>query len=270
MAPVYATLLFLVVTFGNLFGKIVNGYEPQLPATIEALYNLNSLLSRSADLEDEQERRLRLKMKSSEDFVVGYELTRELIDRLRSISPDIYHEMDGLKDKRGRPTDVYVRLIPWQEPKLHHAASFFSAAAIDADASVSIYGDFSVTINIWRTDNALILLCHELGHVRYIVPNLAEYCKFYNRNYINPHFDLNLIGHHYKDLSGKSAKQFEKRFLNDRSAWRKQSANTQEPFHTLAVRIRRLIRKTDISDVYPGLARPVASKKKNLRAEPGR
>ena len=42
----------------------------------------------------------------------------------------------------------------------------------DNDASYSEYGDRTVSITIWIMDNALTILSHELGHVKYRYPTL--------------------------------------------------------------------------------------------------
>jgi hypothetical protein len=58
--------------------------------------------------------------------------------------------MDNLKDKRGRITDIYVKLIPREKATTPlMGASFFLQNKDDRDAHNSRYGPHSVSIEIW-------------------------------------------------------------------------------------------------------------------------
>lgn len=258
------TLIVLLQLFllGHAFAKIRNGYAHEIPSALETLYNLKSHLAREPDLPTEQRKWAELKIRVSINLITSYEVTEELLNRLKEIAPEIYYEMDMLKDRRGRPTDIYVRLnLDNTATQPHHAASFFSTAtSVDADANVSVYGPFSVAVNIWRMDNALLLLCHELGHVRHIVPNLAEYSKFYKRQYSNRYANLSYIGHHNRDKSGKLAKKFEVEFLSARSAWKKNNNDRHGSLYTMSVQIRKDLRNADLTHRYRQLSRQVAKK----------
>ncbi len=75
----------------------------------------------------------------------------------------------------------------------------------DPDGYLSEYGDHTVSVKIWIVNNALLVLAHELGHVKYQVPHLAHYFEFYKKNYFGIMNDSNHIGHNPSDPSGKSA-----------------------------------------------------------------
>ena len=53
----------------------------------------------------------------------------------------------------------------------------------DKDAYQSEYGKFTVSVKVWIVPRALLVLAHELGHVKYQVPNLASYFEFYKKHY---------------------------------------------------------------------------------------
>ena len=179
-------------------------------------------------------------------YISNYELTEELIHRLRIISPGIFMETDNLLDKRGRPTDIYVKLIPKESARIPlEAASFFAQAPLNEDANRSEYGDYSVAVDICFSDNAVFLLSQELGHIQYIVPNLATYCKFYNKHYANNRISLGYIGHLKFDPSGKSAKTFERRFVGDEKNYYKNGGKKQVTFYTLLIRSRKAMRHSE-------------------------
>jgi len=56
----------------------------------------------------------------------------------------------------------------------------------------------------------LQVLSHELGHVKYQIPNLATYMTFYKKCYQDQ--ESNCIGHNPADPSGKTAVEAEKSF----------------------------------------------------------
>jgi hypothetical protein len=148
--------------------------------------------------------------------IVLYELTEELIYQLKVISPRIYSQSDTLRDKQGRPTDIYVKLIPKDSSRVKlAAASYVWQAAFDKDLSFSEYGQRSASIEIWMCDRALFLFGHELGHINYIIPHLASYTNFYKNTYV-PQSKLSYVGHNRFDVSGRSADLFHAMLFQDR------------------------------------------------------
>lgn len=230
------TVLSVVVASG----KIRNGYESKLAAAMNSLRQLHALLLADPDMPSLKKQKVRSEIYAVVAFISCYQLTEKLLTQLRMISPEIYSALDTIPDKRGRPTDIYVRLVP---PEMSHSPleglSISSQATCDEDANHSEYGDYSVSIKVWILDKSLLLLCHELGHVRYVIPNLAEYCRFYARTYSNQRIGLSYIGHDARDKSGKSADAFVRQYIRDKGAFKRASGTRPEPTFALLRRIER-------------------------------
>lgn len=242
----YLLVAFLVISFVPLFGKIKNGYESQLLNAKESLRVLTSLLLQGKDITLAKKQKMKYEIDNLTSYILYYELTEELLHQLKKVSPEIFYEIDNLRDKRGRPTDIMVKFIPKALAAVPlRAASFFAKSPIDEDACHSSYGEYTVAIDISLCEKSLALFCHELGHVRYIVPNLASFRTFYYNKYSSADFVNQLIGHHSHDPSGHSANVFERRFCKDNSARvRRGGEKLESPFSIL-----RKIRKTQYLDI---------------------
>lgn len=242
-------VILCVLSFNQLFGRIKNGYESQLQSNTLSLRKLNLLLLEDKDMSFIQRLRIKSEIENLINDITCYELTEELIHQLKMISPDTYFEMESIKDKRGRATDVYVKLIPRGKSKVNlRAASFLSQASADEDANYSEYGELSVSVEICIDNNALYLLSHELGHLSYIVPNLATYAKFYEKQYANSKASgLIYIGHGRRDLSGKLASTFERRYVHDRAIYLENGGKKPEVFVSHFIRIKRTIGNLEVA-----------------------
>lgn len=208
---------------GNTFGKIRNGYAPNLKRNLDTLQKLKARLSEQMQSAIER-RRILTEIGKIKDYLAYYELTEAILGQLKMLSGEIYKELDGIRDRKQRITDIYVKLVPKEDAKIKFsAASFIGRSSRDEDASFSEFGKYSVSMDVWITGNALQELYHELGHVKYIIPNLAAYSAFYDKHYAQPEVNALSIGHHRTDLSGKSALDFEGRFKLDRSSYIKNS-----------------------------------------------
>lgn len=248
-------LLLSVLSCGELFGKIRNGYESQLYSCKLSLHGLNMELLTRPDLSREKRLRIESKIEYLVNFISYYELTAELLRQFRMVAPGIYLEIDSLVDHRGRPTDVYVRLMPREKLRTQmKAATFVARSLIDEDATVSEYGDFSVAVDIGINDNALHLLSHELGHIRYIIPNLAVYSKFYDKHYVKARVKSDFMGHKPQDVSGKYANAFERRFTEEKERYYFYGGIKPESPYTLVNRIRRNVRDTEGAHPLPTIA----------------
>ena len=246
MKTIYLIIPLCILSFSPLFGRIMNGYEPQVQSNKISLQKLRMLLYEKKNMSVAQTLRVKSEIENLTNYICYYELTKELLHQLRIVSPAIFHEADNLEDKRGRPTDIYVKLIPKELARIQlKAASFLSQASIDEDANHSVYGDYSVAVDIWFSNNALFLLSHELGHLKYIVPNLATYCKFYNKHYYKGRVNLDQIGHFRFDPSGKCANTFEKRFLEDEKTYLKKADKKPADFFSRMTRIRKAMRNSE-------------------------
>jgi len=210
-------VLFIIMfdlSFCIVFGKIKNGYESQLKNSEEALQKLHAMLQDNSELSGAQRRKIKSRIEDMEDHILYYHLTEELLHQLKIVSPDIHSEMDTIKDKKGRATDVYVKVIPLEQATIDlEGATFFSQASGDEDKSTSEYGEGTISIRILITSNLIVVLCHELGHVKHIVPNLAHYMKFHKIHYA--HLNFWYMGHDIDDRSGVSAEAYESKFRKD-------------------------------------------------------
>ncbi|MFO7259370.1 MAG: hypothetical protein DIU61_016850 [Bacteroidota bacterium] len=231
-------------------GKFRNGHESRLRHAQDSLPILRQQLATSKGLSLYEKQRLKSRIAELKRVVIYHELTRDLLDRLKVISPGLYYEMNDLRDRRGRPTDIYVRLIPKQSSRVPFAAaSILSNTGIDRDAPTSEHGTHSVAVDLWISERALLMLSHELGHLSYIVPNLAHYSEFYRKHYRNSR-NLSRIGHLSTDNSGQCARDFEKRYVTDYRTYAKQFGRPPSILSTHA-RVRRELRDRPPSTPAP-------------------
>ena len=228
---------------GHMFGRIRNGYESDLEKSHASLQRLNSVLLQDRTIPASKRLILKSRIETLITYITCYTLTEELIDRFRQVAPDIFNELDNITDRRGRPTDVYIKMVPRDKSRTDlHAASFFKQSLIDEDANHSEHGDHSVSIDVWIDDNALFLLGHEFGHVKYIVPNLSNYVKFYEQRYSRSRIPTGFHGHGAGDQSGKCALLYEKKFMASKKIYAENGGIKHESFTTLYTRHRRDIK----------------------------
>jgi len=158
-----------------------------------------------------------LSIKSIENHLAYHELTEKLLAQFMLIAPEIYNEIETIVDSNGRPVDVYIKFVPCNSTKVEAwGITYIGQAKDDKDMYLSEYGEGTVSVKIWAVPKALFVLAHELGHIKYQVPNLASYMDYYVDNY-GPEGgqESNYIGHIQKDPSGISAgddRRFRKQF----------------------------------------------------------
>lgn len=235
--------LFLLIAFffHPSFGRIRNGYEEGIENSRTSLQNLYMML-REGNLTITEKLSLKPKVEKLVNYISYYELTDEFIRQFRIVAPIIFTELDNIKDKKERNTDVYIRLVSEDQARTSMvAASFFERMAEDEDANVSRYGPYSVSVDISIGENALFLLSHELGHIRYIVPNLATYFKFYDWNYRNV-TSINNMGHSANDPSGQYSHIFERRFLDEKKTYLRNGGKKPMSLFPLLTQIRKSTR----------------------------
>jgi len=253
MKAICFLIIIVLCSSGYLLGKIKNGYEGDLQNAKASLKNLNKLLLEGRDLTVWERAGIKTQIKNLVSYILYYELTEELLFQLQTISPVVFKEMDDVRDKEGRTTDVYVKLVPEEKAMVWlDAASFFKQSPDDEHANLSEYGLYTVSVQIRIAEKALFLLFHELGHIKYVVPNLASYSKFYARHYERLSSDFRHVGHNKYDQSGKTAVAFEKRFLEDQYDFLRNGGEKLESALSILQRIKRNYRKSD----YVSLPRP--------------
>lgn len=238
-------LLIIMFASGLAFGEIKNGYEHEIEPMKASLKKLVEIINEKNDLTISQRKKIRTKISFIENDISYYELTKCLISQFRIVAPDLYAEIDSIKDKKGRTIDVYIKFIPQDETKVKAwGTTYIEQQKTDQDGYLSEYGANSVSVKIWIVSNALLVLAHELGHVKYQVPNLASYLEYYKSHYPNAKI-LDYIGHAQDDPSGMSAITFEKKFKKEYAGYLK---TPKEKFQSPLVLIE-LIKKNLNSNI---------------------
>ncbi len=235
---------FIAVIFSVIinisFGEIKNGYASGVKDALESLKSLQGLRTNN-DLTPYLKRRIKVRIQALTNFIAYHELTDNLLTQFRMISPELYAQIDSIRDVSGRPTDVFVKFIPPEESKIMAAGiTSIGQAEQDKNLPVSEYGEGTVSVKIWIVNEALYALSHEFGHVNYVIPNLARYVGFYRANYPACDTEENFIGHDQLDLSGKNAFEFEKKFQKDCFAYFNRTERMKNPID-IVINIRRRI-----------------------------
>jgi hypothetical protein len=218
------SIIILAFNFNTTSGKIQNGYSSGISGAIESLKSLNTLLLDERSMTSAEKKIVESRIKEVETFIVYYELTETLLSRFRLVAPSLYNEIDTLKDRMGRTTDVFVKFIPEEQARVQ-AWGITNIAQVkgDPDAYLSEYGERAVSVKIWVVNKSLLVLAHELGHVKYQVADLANYFDYYKSTYRRGVTDPNNIGHDHNDPSGKNAVLFEKGFRESQASYFKNS-----------------------------------------------
>ena len=209
-------LLFIIlfVSCNSSLCEIRNGYEKDILILKESLKNLTEILIEDKDLTGIQRRKMESSVETLVNHISFYDLTENLLNQFKIIAPKLYAEIDTITDRKGRPVHVYVKFVPVDATKVKAwGITYLNQVENDKDAYLSEYGELTVSIKIWIVGKALHVLSHELGHVKYQIPNLASYMDFHKKCY-NGELS-NYIGHHPHDPSGKTAVQTEKLFRQE-------------------------------------------------------
>jgi hypothetical protein len=214
----YLLLVGLIFMLHNVFGEIKNGYAKDIILLNESLKNLRAIVNESDRLTVSRRRQLESKIANLENCISYYKVTESLLNQFKMIAPDLYAEIDTIRDGKGRAVDVYIKFVPINSTELQAwGTTYINQSETDSVAYCSEYGEYAVSVKIWIVNRALIVLSHELGHVKYQVPNLASYLEYYKEHY-SPNVDgYDILGHKPDDPSGKSAIQFERRFRKEYS-----------------------------------------------------
>ena len=211
---VIVIIFFLMLN--SAWAKLRNGYEKDIHSVRERLKNYNDILNTNNNLSTSGKRKMKTDINNLIVYQSHYELTEELLKHFKLISPSLYNRIDSIKDAKGRFTDVYVKFIPREEAIIMAAGiTRMAQSDEDKDACFSEYGRHSVSIKIWISSKALLVLSHELGHVNYQVPNFETYIEYYRTEYSYLFSDSNCVGHSPSDQSGRNASTFEKEFKKD-------------------------------------------------------
>ncbi|MEX2231299.1 MAG: hypothetical protein WD824_04020 [Cyclobacteriaceae bacterium] len=232
-------ILLTLLTVPHSLAKIKNGYEREIKAAREAFKNLNAMLVSQPTMPAEQKNATNDNIARLRVFLMYHELTERLLLQFKLISPDMYNEIDSIKDKFNRPVDIYVKFLQGGNKRGSVAGSTNIPTGEDENAYDSRYGVHTASIGIVAARNALSLLAHEFGHIKYQVENTAEYRKFYAKYYQNIPLESEEIGHRHMDRSGLNASRFEKRFRLQYSDFLRIKTNRNENPLALIEQIRK-------------------------------
>jgi len=174
------TSLLCLLVIKSSFGAIKNGYEREITSARRSLTALYSLLSSSKTLTASQQLVLKIKIDQHVDFISNYQLTAQLLEQFGLIAPGLYNEIDSIKDKTGRTVDVYVKFVHANLlPQPLSALTRVEQHEADENCSLSEYGINTVSISVAIEKKSLRFLAHEFGHVKYLVPNISGYLKYF-------------------------------------------------------------------------------------------
>lgn len=241
----YALLLAVCFLFTiSAPAKIMNGYAPDIESARGSLNSLKILLKEDRSLSIFQRLTISNKIDDLTEFITYYELTEQLLQQFKSISPDLYDEIDTLKDRIGRTLDVYVKFVPEKQmPNGVAGTTAMDPDSNDKDACVSEYGLRTVSIMISAVRKSLFLLAHEFGHVKYQAPNLEAYQQYFSKFYLASTYKFKSMGHSDKDPSGRLAENFTRRFREQHVTFAKSNGNKMASHMVMLQEIRNQIRK---------------------------
>lgn len=228
-----------ILALNYSFGEIKNGYANGINSARESLKVLCALLLEE-DLTAAKKKTIKTKIKEVVNFITYYELTENLLRQFKTISPELYNEIDTIKDLKGRHADVYIKFITEEESRVQAwGVTNVAQASGDTHAYHSEYGERTVSVKVWAVNKALLVLAHELGHVKYQLPNLSRYVEYYKTTYRPGFTESNYIGHGPNDKSGKSASAFESKFRENYTRYLKNDYNQVESPLALVKKIQK-------------------------------
>ena len=230
--------LFLILTCHGVFGEIKNGYG-NIHATKESLRILRAMLIEDPNMVAAKRRKIGGTAANLEEYISYFNLTEDLLSQFKEIAPKLYAQVDTITDRLGRQVDVHIKFVRAASTEIQAMGStYVNQIYNDMDACQSEHGAFTVSVKVWIVPKALEVLAHELGHIKFMVPNFARYLEFYKSHY-NVLSEFNSAGHHSADPSGLSATQFAKSFQKSYSSFLKMSVRRPHDPPTLLARLRR-------------------------------
>lgn len=251
MKPYCLVIALSVLVFKPSFADIKNGYAVGINTALASLKVCSSVLREDKHLPPHKRKALEATVRRLVKYITYYEVTENLLKQFKVISPELYDEVDKIKDRNGEVTHVYIKFIPEDEASLAAwGVTRIAQAPGNANTYISEYGERSVSIKVWAVSQALLVLAHEFGHVKYIVPNLARYRDYHMKNYPECSTESNHVGHNPGDQSGRSAVGFEKRFKASYSShYLKKDVFQKDSPPVLVNKIRKNILSSMVSDM---------------------
>ncbi len=199
--------------------SIRNAYENKLKEAKEYLANIEKALSNKNNTSKQTKYFKKVKKKAEKNLAEvqsNYDKTNDLISKLKEIDVGLFNEINTIQDKNGNETDVYVKVRDIGNNETVYGGTNVAHSSSDPNVYTSGFGDKTVSV---QTTNDVFTLAHEFGHVKYNVPNIASYSKYYDKTYIKG--TAAHLGHAPGDSSGKMVNQVMKRFYANYKIFRK-------------------------------------------------
>jgi hypothetical protein len=222
--------LAMVLIHVNIVAEIKNGYETKIDETRIILENLKKIINedknrvlKSIDtLTSLEKQNLNFDIDSLNQVILNYEITEKFLYQFRTIAPDLFNEINTIKNVYGEKTDVYVKFLPDEKMiESQFGRTLMGPCLDDENICYSEYGIRTVLVLIYTRIKPLFVLAHEFGHVRYQVPHLASYLVYFKKTYLDQSYDRYFIGHYPTDPSGEVALRYERRFTRCYKTYKK-------------------------------------------------
>ncbi|MDN5203403.1 hypothetical protein QQ008_18595 [Fulvivirgaceae bacterium BMA10] len=213
---------------------IKNSYAVELQEWTDHINKTKELIGNMAmDVEKQKKMKgvLKQMLAKRDDLLRNYNRTQEIILTLKLIDPVLFNEIDQIKDKEGSRVAVYVKAIDkFGEKNGIYATTNLDQCKGNENIYTSPYGDRTVSVTVNSGQEAVLLLAHEFGHVKYQVPNLAFYYKYFKETYLKDGFNPAVPGHFSKDPSRLSVKKTLTRFKRLYRQYKQDTKHTDEIF----------------------------------------
>jgi len=253
------TIILLMLVLPDAIAKIRNGYENEIARAKLSIRHIRQLLADNPQYSARERRKLQDRISMLTDVLVYHQLTDTLLYKFRVIAPDLYAEIDTIKDHMQRDIDVYVKFIPRSKSRVMSSGAVTLSAFDEEDFyCVSEHGKGTVSVTIWLIQNALTVLSHEFGHLRYMIPNIEEYLKFYKGTYIR-RANESAPGHECGDAGGLTALRYESRYRRQYGSYIRDRHAKISPYN-LVTKLRESVRfdlHRKEGGIYEAVAGPV-------------
>jgi hypothetical protein len=254
----------------EIIGEIKNGYETIIAEVIEELQfkiqlqngNIHHLDS-SAEwdlLNGAQKALVKAKIRELKKMLGYYQLTNSVINEFKTICPEIFDEVNNIKNYKNQEVDVYISVVPADhEIRYLSGATYISKDPDNEHICVSEYGKNTVSVKICAIRPALKVLAHELGHVKFIIPNLKRYIDYCETRYHQKCSNKITFNHQAADMGCKCVFEYEKIFKIAYKAHLKQYGETA---FNVKIALKQMMNYTGDKENYYTILAQISEDKK--------
>lgn len=194
--------------------SIRNGYQAQLDAAnsrVSTIENVLNSKNNSTKVKKMAAKQLKKAKRNLNKIQKKFEQTKQLISDLQSIDSQLFNEINTITNSEGTETDVYVKAITLSGDDAVYGTTNVNQNPDNPNEYMSDYG--VNTVSVTAQVRNFSKLAHEFGHVKYQVPNLATYAKYYKSKYgKNSGYTGQELGHLPGDQSGQMVEVVMERF----------------------------------------------------------